>query len=341
MTSMTPTPTNPTIESKVASSPSSGCANMPKTEPMIWVNGQMVPKSQATVSVYDHGLLYGDGIFEGIRVYNGKIFKLEQHMDRLYECADKIFLDIGVSREEMIRIQRDCVAANNITNGYIRLVITRGEGTLGLNPYQCPKAGVICIADTISLFSPEMYEAGMRVVLANRPKTPIACLDPRVKTLNYLNNIMAKCEAIHMSQKLGITKPEDQLLECIMLSTEGKVAEGSGDNIFIIKDGKIFTPPSEVGILEGITRRFVKDTLCPQLGITIEEKSFELDELLNADEVFLTGSAAEIIAVREVIKHDNLEVLSTHTISQGEGPITKSLRMKFRAIVTSDNVPED
>jgi len=334
MTSMT---TNPTIESKTASSPSCGCSN----EPMVWVNGQMVPKSQATVSVFDHGLLYGDGIFEGIRVYNGKIFKLEQHMDRLYECADKIFLDIGVPREEMIRIQRECVAVNNITNGYIRLVITRGEGNLGLNPYQCPKAGVICIADTISLFTPEMYEAGMRVVLANRPKTPIACLDPRVKTLNYLNNIMAKCEAIHLSKKLGVTKPEDQLLECIMLSTDGKVAEGSGDNIFIIKDGKIFTPPSEVGILEGITRRFVKDTLCPALGLTIEEKVFELDELLDADEVFLTGSAAEMIAVREVIKHDNLEVLSTHTISKGEGPITNSLRMKFREIVTSDNVPED
>lgn len=334
MTSMT---TNPTIETKTACSPSCGCSN----EPMIWVNGQMVPKSQATVSVFDHGLLYGDGIFEGIRVYNGKIFKLEQHMDRLYECAEKIFLDIGVSRKEMIRIQRECVKANNIVNGYIRLVVTRGEGSLGLNPYQCPKAGVICIADTISLFAPEMYEAGMRVVLANRPKTPIECLDPRVKTLNYLNNIMAKCEAIHLSKKLGVTKPEDQLLECIMLNTEGQVAEGSGDNIFVIKDGKIFTPPSDAGILQGITRKFVKDELCPMLDIEIEEKLFGIEDVLNADEVFLTGSAAEIIAVREVIKHDNLEVLSTHTISDGEGPITNKLRSKFREIVTSDNVPED
>jgi len=334
MTSMT---TDPAIAS--SESPATTCT--PNAEPMIWVNGQMLPKSQASVSVFDHGLLYGDGIFEGIRVYNGKIFKLEQHMDRLYDCADKIFLDIGVSREKMVQIQRECIEANNIINGYIRLVVTRGEGTLGLNPYQCPRAGVICIADTITLFKPEMYESGMRVVLANRPKTPIECLDPRVKTLNYLNNIMAKVEAIHLSKKLGITKPEDQLLECIMLSTEGKVAEGSGDNIFIIKDGKVFTPPSEVGILEGITRRFVKDTLCPALGLEIEEKAFELDELLNADEVFLTGSAAEMIAVREVIKHDNLEVLSTHTITDGEGPITNKLRMKFREIVTSDNVPED
>jgi len=308
---------------------------------MIWVNGKMMPKSQASISVFDHGLLYGDGIFEGIRIYNGKIFKLEQHMDRLYDCADKIFLDIGVSREEMIRIQRQCVETNNIENGYIRLVVTRGEGSLGLNPYQCPKPGVICIADTISLFKPEMYEKGMRVVLANRPKTPIACLDPRVKTLNYLNNIMAKCEAIHLSNKLGITTPEDQLIEVIMLSTEGKVAEGSGDNIFIIKDAKLFTPPSNVGILEGITRRFVKDELCPMLGLSVEEKRFTIDELYDADEVFLTGTAAEMIAVREVLSHDHLKLTATHTITDGEGPITKRLRMKFREIVTSDHVPED
>ena len=310
-------------------------------EPMIWVNGKMLPKSQASVSVFDHGLLYGDGIFEGIRVYNGKIFKLGQHMDRLYECAEKIFLDIGVSREEMIDINRKCVEANGITNGYIRLLVTRGEGSLGLNPYQCPKAGVVCIADTIQLFSPAMYESGMRVVLAERPKTPIECLDPRVKTLNYLNNIMAKCEAIHLSKKLGITKPEDQLMEVIMLSTEGKVSEGSGDNIFVIKDGKIFTPPSEVGILEGITRRFVKEELCPALGLTVEEKLFGIEEVYDADEVFLTGSAAEMIAVREVLTHKNLEHTGTHVISEGEGPITNALRNKFREIVTSDNVPED
>ena len=309
--------------------------------PLIWVNGRMVPKSQAMVSVYDHGLLYGDGVFEGIRVYNGKIFKCEQHMDRLYECAEKIYLPIQVSREEMIQIQRKCIEANEITDGYIRLVVTRGEGTLGLNPYLCPEAGIICIADTIQLFTPVMYERGMRVVVANRPKTPIACLDPRIKSLNYLNNIMAKCEAIHLSRKLGIDIPGDQLLEVIMLNTEGKVAEGSGDNIFAIKDGKLFTPPSDAGILEGITRRFVKNKLCPMLGLTVEERYFELDELLEADEVFLTGSAAEMIAVREVLQHKDLDVLSTHTISEGEGPITNSLRKKFREIVTSDNVPED
>jgi branched-chain amino acid aminotransferase len=328
----------PTAETSVASASSQ---DAPTREPVIWVNGKMLPKSQAAVSVFDHGLLYGDGIFEGIRIYNGKIFKLGQHMDRLYECADKIFLDVGVSREEMIDIQRQCVEANGIKNGYIRLIVTRGEGSLGLNPYQCPKAGVICIADTIALFPPEMYESGMRVALAQRPKTPIACLDPRIKTLNYLNNIMAKCEAIHLTQKLGITDPKDQLLEVIMLSMDGQVSEGSGDNIFVIKDGKIFTPPSEVGILEGITRRFVKDELCPMLGLTVEEKLFGIEDVYEADEVFLTGSAAEMIAVREVLTHDNLEVTGTHTISNGEGPITNALRTKFREIVTSDNVPED
>lgn len=314
-----------------------------KPEPMIWVNGEMKPKSQAAVSVYDHGLLYGDGVFEGIRVYNGKIFKCEQHMDRLYECANKIYLDLEkhVSREDMVKLQRDCIEANGITDGYIRLVVTRGVGTLGLNPYQCPEPGVICIADTIQLFKPEMYESGMRVVVANRPKTPIECLDPRIKSLNYLNNIMAKCEAIHLSQKLGITKPEDQLLEVIMLNTDRQVAEGSGDNIFMIKDGKVFTPPSEAGILEGITRRFVKETLCPAIGYSVEEKYFTLEELLGADELFLTGSAAEMIAVREVLEHKDLEVTAAHTISTGEGPMTNALRKKFREIVTSDNVPED
>jgi branched-chain amino acid aminotransferase len=311
--------------------------------PLIWVNGELKPKSQAMVSVYDHGLLYGDGVFEGIRVYNGKIFKCEQHMDRLYACAGKIHLDLAkhVSRDEMIRIQRECIKANGIKDGYIRLVVTRGIGTLGLNPYLCPEPGVICIADTIQLFKPEMYEKGMRVVLAERPKTPIECLDPRVKSLNYLNNILAKCEAIHLGQKLGITKAEDQLLEVIMLNTEGKVTEGSGDNIFIIKDGQIYTPPSEAGILEGITRRFVMSTLAPECGYKVVEKDFELSDVLGADEVFLTGSAAEMIAVREVLEHKDLKVTATHRISDGEGPITNELRTKFRQIVTSDNVPED
>lgn len=309
--------------------------------PLIWVNGKLVPKSQAMVSVYDHGLLYGDGVFEGIRVYNGKIFKSEQHMDRLYGCAEKIYLTIPIPREEMVRIQRECIEANGITDGYIRLIVTRGEGTLGLNPYSCPQPGVICIADTIQLYKDEMYQKGMRVVVANRPRIPIECLDPRIKSLNYLNNILAKCEAIHLSKDLGITKTEDQLLEVIMLNLEGHVSEGSGDNIFIIKDGMVLTPPTEAGILEGITRRFVMRELCPALGLECREHVFGKDEMFEADEMFLTGSAAEMIAVREILEHDESGVTATHVISDGEGPITAKLRARFREIVTSDNVPED
>lgn len=309
--------------------------------PLVWVNGKMLPKSQAMVSVYDHGLLYGDGVFEGIRVYNGKIFKCQQHVDRLYACAENIFLDIPISKDEMVAIQRKCIEANEITEGYIRLVVTRGEGTLGLNPYQCPEPGIVCIADTIQLYKPEMYEQGMRVVLAQRPRIPIECLDPRIKSLNYLNNILAKCEAIHLGRSLGIDKPEDQLLEVIMLNLEGKVSEGSGDNIFIVKDGKVTTPPTSAGILEGITRRFVIDTLCPQTGTPIEQRDFTIEELYDADEVFLTGSAAEMIAVREVLTHADGVHTGTHPISDGEGPVTAKLRRLFRDIVTSDDVPED
>jgi len=299
--------------------------------PLIYVNGKIVPKSQAMVSVYDHGLLYGDGVFEGIRIYGGKIFKCQQHVDRLYHCAEQIRLHIPIEKAQMVQIQRDCIAANGLTDGYIRLVVTRGFGTLGLDPRRCPVPGIICIADQIRLFSPEAYEAGMRVVVANRPKTPVECLDPRVKSLNYLNNILAKCEAIDFGCD-----------ECIMLNTDGFVTEGSGDNIFAIKNGTIYTPPSEAGILEGITRRFVAKELAPSLGLTCVEKNMRLDEVLAADEVFLTGTAAEIIGVTEIDQHDGKGTITKSTrVSSGEGPITKNLRMKFREIVTSKNIPEN
>jgi len=297
--------------------------------PLIYVNGRIVPKGEAAVSVFDHGLLYGDGIFEGIRVYNGRIFKLGQHMDRLWGCAEKLKLTIPVSREHLETIQRRCVEVNRIANGYIRLIITRGVGTLGLNPYKCPEPGVICIADQISLFPEEMYERGMKVVVAERPRIPIACLDPRIKSLNYLNNILAKMEAL-----------DQGLFEVVMLNTDGYVSEGSGDNIFFVKGGEVFTPPIQAGILEGITRRFVKDELCPRLGLTCHEKLFGIDELLNADEVFLTGSAAEIIAVTAIAERPSEGGAETE-ISPGEGPITRRLRDAFRAVVTSDAVPED
>ncbi|MCC6676705.1 MAG: branched-chain-amino-acid transaminase [Phycisphaerales bacterium] len=304
----------------------------PLTEefPYIYVNGQMLPKNKAMVSVYDHGLLYGDGIFEGIRIYNGKIFKLKQHMDRLYRCADQIRLKIPVDRDEMIAIQRECITRNNIPDGYIRLVVTRGYGGLGLDPRRCPTPAVICIADQIRLYAPEFYETGMRVIVANRPKTPVACLDPRIKSLNYLNNILAKCEAIDFGCD-----------EVIMLNLDGFVTEGSGDNIFMVKGGTLYTPPSEDGILEGVTREFVKKDLCSALGLTCIEKHLRLDDLLTADEAFLTGTAAELIAVSQIDQHDGKGTITKATkIGHGEGPITKKLRMKFREIVTGPNVPE-
>ncbi len=293
-------------------------------KPLIWVNGQLLPKNRAMVSVYDHGLLYGDGVFEGIRVYQGRIFKSAQHMDRLYRCAEAIHLKIPISKDEMVTIQRQCIEANNITEGYIRLVVTRGFGTLGLDPRKCPVPGIICIADQISLYKPEFYETGMRVVVAKRPKTPVACLDPRIKSLNYLNNILAKVEAI-----------EAGCDEAIMLSPDGWVTECTGDNIFIIKNGQIFTPPitsGTSGALEGVTRGFVMKELAPACGMQVTEKTMRLDEVLAADEVFLTGTAAEIIGVHQI---------GDTEITPGEGPITNKLRKKFREVVTSGHVPED
>jgi branched-chain amino acid aminotransferase len=296
----------------------------PGDKPIIYVNGQMLPKRDAMVSVYDHGLLYGDGVFEGIRIYNGKIFKCQSHMDRLYHCAEQISLKIPLSQREMVQVQRDCISVNGLREGYIRLVITRGYGTLGLDPRRCPVPGVICIADQIRLYPEDAYRTGMKVVVANRPKTPVACLDPRIKSLNYLNNILAKTEAI-----------EAGCDEAIMLSTDGYVTECTGDNIFIIKNGTLYTPPSicgQSGLLEGVTRKFVMETLAEECGVTVQEKLMRLDEVLGADEVFLTGTAAEIIAVNSV---------GDFKISDGEGPITAKLRHKFREIATSDHVPED
>lgn len=292
-----------------------------ETKPLVYVNGRMVPKNEAMVSVYDHGLLYGDGIFEGIRVYRGRIFKCEQHMDRLWRSAEGIRMTIPITRQEMVNIQRAAIEVNNIEEGYIRLLVTRGYGTLGLDPRKCPVPGIICIADQIQLYPKEMYESGMSIVVAKRPRVPIECLDPRTKSLNYLNNILAKCEAIDAGCH-----------EAIMLNTEGFVSECTGDNIFLVKNGIIYTPPSDAGILEGITRQFVMDTLARDCGLKCIAKQIRVEEVLSADEVFLTGSAAEIIAVTQI---------DEHRISAGEGPITKKLRLRFREIVTSDHVPED
>jgi branched-chain amino acid aminotransferase len=289
------------------------------TDRRIWIDGQLLPKAEAKISVYDHVVLYGDGVFEGIRVYNGRIFRLKQHLDRLWRSADAIRLPIPHSREELAAAMKETVEANDLTDGYIRLVVTRGVGTLGLHPFRCPKPSVFIIADTISIYPAEMYEQGMKIIVAERPRIPIACLDPRIKSCNYLNNVLAKIEAIDAG-----------VLEALMLNVRGEVAECTGDNIFIVNEECVFTPPPESGILEGVTRDFVMD-LCSGLGIPCKEEVLKLDDVLDADEVFLTGTAAEIIAVTQI---DEV------TVGAGtEGPITRQLREKFHEVV-SNNAPE-
>ncbi len=302
-------------------SPSQASARQQGERPYIWIDGELLPKDQAKISVFDHGLLYGDGCFEGIRIYQGKIFKNASHLRRIYRNAERLRMVMPYTPDEMTAMMRQCIQANELVDGYIRLLFTRGVGTLGLNPFKCPRPSVICIADQIALYTPEMYKDGMKVVVAKRPRTPTACLDPSLKSLNYLNNILAKVEAI-----------DQGCLEAIMLSIDGFVGECTGDNLFIIKGGQAYTSPLDVGMLDGITREFVMTKLCPAVGVTITEKRLRLDDVLSADEVFLTGTAAEIIAVTQI---------EDKVISKGEGPVTKKLREHFRSIVTSPNIPED
>ncbi len=310
----------------------------PSGRPYIYIDGQLMAKADAKISVFDHGLLYGDGVFEGIRVYNGQIFKCQSHLERIFRNAENIHMHrqggdlkgrnstgLPFTKDDIRRVMERCIRVNGITEGYIRLIFTRGVGDLGLHPFKCPTPTVICIADTIRLYPEEMYKQGMRIIVAGRPRTPTECLDPKLKSLNYLNNILAKVEAI-----------DADVLEAIMLryseTGERIVGECTGDNLFMIKDGEIHTSPVEVGMLDGITRAFVIDTLAADLGITVLERPLTLDEVLEADEVFLTGSAAEMIAVSQI---------EETVISDGEGPLTEKLRTRFREIVTARTVPTD
>ncbi|MEE9130760.1 MAG: branched-chain-amino-acid transaminase [Phycisphaerales bacterium] len=287
----------------------------------VWLDGALVDQDRAKVSIFDHAVLYGDGCFEGIRAYNRRIFKLDSHLNRMYESAERIRLDPPYSRQEIEQAIRDTVAANNLTEAYIRLVFTRGVGTLGLHPFRCPKATAFVIADTIELYPQELYDNGLKVIVAKRRRIPIESLDPALKSLNYLNNIMAKIEAI-----------DADALEAIMLNTDDYVSECTGDNIFIVTNGRIVTPPTEAGILHGVTRRFVIEELAPHLGYQICEEMMKLDDVFKADEVFLTGTAAEIIGVNRV---------DDRTIGSGKvGPVTKSLVTEFRRRVNAD-APED
>ncbi len=287
----------------------------------IWLDGALVDTADAKVSVYDHGLLYGDGCFEGIRAYNGRVFKLQSHLDRMWSSAERIRLKPIYSKKQIEEAIRETLAANDLREGYIRLVFTRGTGTLGLHPFRCPTPGTFIITDSISLYPDELYRNGMHVIVAERRRVPMVCLDPAIKSLNYLNNILAKIEAIDAG-----------VLEAIMLNTDDEVAECTGDNIFAIVSGALITPPASAGILHGITRQFVIDELAPAVKLPVREQTMSLDDVLNADEVFLTGTAAEVIGVSRIDEH----TIGTGTV----GPITAQLTETFRACV-QENAPEN
>jgi branched-chain amino acid aminotransferase len=285
----------------------------------IYLNGKLVPKQKAVVSVFDHGLLYGDGIFEGIRAYNGRVFLLEEHIERLYLSAKAICLTIPLTPAEMAAAVVKTCKANGIRDGYVRLMVTRGEGELGLNPYLCEKAQVIVIASSIQLYPPELYEKGMPVVTVGTIRNHPEAVNPRIKSLNYLNNVLAKIEAINAGVK-----------ECILLNPQGFVAEASGDNIFAVRHRKLVTPPAWCGALEGITRNCVM-RLAREAGYEVAEGVLNRYDLHTADEVFLTGTAAEIIGVSEIDRRQ---------IGDGKpGPVTRELTGLFRAFARENGTP--
>ncbi|MGI9862405.1 branched-chain-amino-acid transaminase [Moorella naiadis] len=282
----------------------------------IYLDGEYVDEEEAKLSVFDHGLLYGDGVFEGIRAYYGRVFRLKEHINRLYDSARSINLDPGLSKEEMIAVVLETCRRNNLQDAYIRLVITRGKGDLGLDPRKCPRPSIFCIAAAIELYPAELYEKGLELVtLGTRRNAPDA-LDPRIKSLNYLNNIIAKMEATRAGAPEGL-----------FLNKEGYVAEATGDNIFIVKNGQLITPPPFVGLLEGITRNAVME-LAAQAGIPVYEKVFTRHDVYVADECFLTGTAAEAIPV---VKVDG------RPIGNGQpGPITRDLIARYRELTKTD-----
>ena len=278
----------------------------------VYISGRLYDKADAKISVYDHGLLYGDGVFEGLRSYSGKVFRLQEHLDRLWDSAKAIWLEIPMTKEVMAQAVNDTLAANGIIDGYIRLVITRGAGSLGLDPNRTSDPQVIIIADHIALYPREFYEKGLELVTASTARNHPAALNPRIKSLNYLNNILAKIEGL----KAGC-------VEALMLNHKGEVAECTGDNIFLVSKGQLLTPPIDAGILEGITRGAVMD-LAREAGITVREIALTRHDVYIADECFLTGSAAEVIPV---VKVDN------RAIGAGvPGPITQDLIRRFHAL---------
>jgi len=286
----------------------------------IWMDGNLVENENARVSVFDHGLLYGDGVFEGIRLYNGRIFQCSAHLNRLFTSADTIRLKVAFGRKELEKAIYDTAEANSLTNAYIRLVVTRGPGTLGLNPFLCSESVTFIIVDQIAMYSEEMYENGMGIIISKFRRTHSSMMIPTVKSLNYLNNIYAKMECVDAGAS-----------EAVMLNQDGDVAEATGDNIFIIKDGRLLTPPAEAGILLGITRSAVMH-LAARVGINVSEQRLVSEDLYAADECFLTGTGAEVISVTSI---------DGKQIGDGSvGPATRKLLAAFREFILTDEQVE-
>lgn len=281
----------------------------------VYINGQLYDKDEARISVYDHGLLYGDGVFEGIRSYGGKVFRLEQHLDRLWDSAKAIWLEIPMTKAQMAQAIRDTLQVNGILDGYIRVVVTRGVGNLGLDPNRCSNPQVIIITDHIALYPEEYYRDGLSIITVSTVRNHPAALSPRIKSLNYLNNILAKIEGLQAG-----------CIEALMLNHKGEVAECTGDNIFIVRSGKLITPPNEAGILEGITRDAVIG-LAKEAGLVVHEAPLTKHDVYIADECFLTGTAAEIVPVVKV---------DSRIIGDGKpGPITRDLMDRFHRLTRS------
>ena len=282
---------------------------------LIYIDGEFLPQAEAKVSVFDHGLLYGDGVFEGIRSYNGRVFKLDEHLERLYDSAKSIMLQIPIPIETMKEKVLETLRLNHLREAYIRLVVTRGVGDLGLDPDKCPKPSIIIIADKISLYPPKFYEEGLEIVTVSIRRNYAEAVNPRIKSLNYLNNILAKIEGKQAGAE-----------EVLMLSAEGYVAECSGDNIFWVKNEILVTPPVHMGILEGVTRNSVID-LAREAGMQVEERVFTRHDLYIADEIFLTGTAAEVIPVVKV---------DQRVIGDGQpGKVTQKLIAAFRQLANN------
>jgi branched-chain amino acid aminotransferase len=291
----------------------------------IWMNGDLVPAEQATVGVFDHGLLYGDGVFEGLRAYHGRVFKMASHLKRLSASAQAVRLDIPYSPDELGRAIRDTLKANNRKDAYIRLCVTRGAGPLGLNPFLCKRASVFIIADTMNMYPRELYDDGMDIVIARTIRNHPAALSPAIKSLNYLNNILAKIEAIDAG-----------VLEAVMLNHQGNVAECTADNLFIVRDDpdghpELVTPPTGAGALEGVTMTTLLG-LAAQAGIPSRRGDLTPADLMNAREVFLTGTAAEVMPVTRIDRR----VIGTGS----PGQVTRQLFRAFHDLVSAD-APED